>query len=76
MKLNVNKLDIVSLKTFTTDLSKLINVADNDVVKKTMFEEFVTKLILLIHTTVNTADPDKYSYILYMVMYLILVHFF
>ena len=44
LKLNVHKLDIFNLKTVTTNLRKLINVADNDVVKKTMFEELVTRI--------------------------------
>ena len=44
--------------------------------KKQCLKNWLRELILLIHTTVNTADPDKYSYMLDMVMYLILVHFF
>ena len=38
----IGKLDIGSLKTVLTDLSKLSDLVDNGVVKKTVYDEFFT----------------------------------
>ena len=54
LKADVDKTDIDKLKTFPVDLSKLNNIADNDVVKKTVYDEFVTKV---------NADLLKTNYI-------------
>ena len=44
LKLDVDELDIDKLKTVPVDLSKLSNVVDNDVVKKTVFDKLVAKV--------------------------------
>ena len=38
-----DKIDIDKLKTVPADLSKLRNVVDNDIVKKTVYDKLVTK---------------------------------
>ena len=43
-KSEVDKLDIDKLKPVPTDLSKLNNVIKNDVVKKDVYDKFVTKV--------------------------------
>ena len=42
-KSEVDKLDIGKLKTTPIDLSKLSDVVKNEVVKKTVYDEFVKK---------------------------------
>ena len=44
-------IDIDKLKTASPVLSKLSSVMDNDVVKKTLYDQFVTQ--------VNTTDSNK-----------------
>ena len=44
LKTEVNKLDIDKLKPVRVDLSKLSDVAKNDVVKKTVYSKLVTKV--------------------------------
>ena len=44
LKTEVNKLDIDKLKPVRVDLSKLSDVAKNDVVKKTVYRKLVTKV--------------------------------
>ena len=51
LKPEVHKIDIGKLKTVPAFLSKLSNVVDNNVVKKAVYDQSVTK--------VNAADPNK-----------------
>ena len=51
LKLDIDKLNIENLKTFPIDLSKLINVVNNAVVKKSVYDELDKKA--------NTVDLDK-----------------
>ena len=44
LKARVNEIDIDKIKTIPADLSKLSNVIDNDVVKKTVFDKLVVKV--------------------------------
>ena len=44
LKTEVDKLDTDKLKTVPTDLSKLINVVKNEVVKKTEYDKLVNKV--------------------------------
>ena len=44
LKTEVDKLDIDKLVPVPTDLSKLSNVVNNDVVKKTEYDKLVTKV--------------------------------
>ena len=44
LKSNVDKLDIDKLKTVQIDLSKVNNIVDNEVVRKTMYDQLVTKV--------------------------------
>ena len=44
LKAEVDKIDIDKLKTVHPDLSKLSNVVDNDVVRKTLYDKLVTKV--------------------------------
>ena len=44
LKTEVDKLDIDKLVTVPPDLSKLSNVVKNDVVKKTVYDQLVTKV--------------------------------
>ena len=44
LKTEVDKLDADKLKTVPIDLAKLSNVVKNDVVKKTEYKKFVTKV--------------------------------
>ena len=62
LKNEVDKLDIDKLKPFFTDLSKLTNVVKNDIVKKDVYDKFITKV-----NAINTSgfvlkikyDTDK-----------------
>ena len=51
LKSDLGKLDLDKLQTATIDLSKLRNVVENDVVKKTVYDELVKKF--------NAIDPSK-----------------
>ena len=44
LKAQVDKIDIDKLKTVPADLSKVSNVVDNDVVKKTVHDKLVTEV--------------------------------
>ena len=44
LKTEVDKLDIDKLVTVPVDLSKLSNVVNNDVIKKTVYEKLVAKV--------------------------------
>ena len=44
LKAEVDKIDIDKLKTATTDLAKLANAVENDLVKKTVFNTKVTSI--------------------------------
>ena len=44
LKTEVDKTDVDKLKTVPVDLSKLSNVANNDVVKKTVYDKIVAKV--------------------------------
>ena len=44
LKLKVDKLSTDKLETTPADLGKLINVVNNDIVKKTEYDELVKKL--------------------------------
>ena len=54
LKLDVDKLDIDKLKTTLVDLSKVSNVAKNDVVKKAEYDELVKKV-----NPIDTSDLIK-----------------
>ena len=43
LRVEVDKTEIDKLKIAPVDLSKLSNIVDNDVVKKTVYEKLVTK---------------------------------
>ena len=44
LKAEINKIDVDKLKTVPVDLSKLSNVVNDDVVKKTAYDKLVTKV--------------------------------
>ena len=44
LKTEVDKIDAEKLKTVPVDLSKISNVVNNDVVKKTVYDKLVTKV--------------------------------
>ena len=44
LKTEVDKIDVGKLKTLPVDLSKLSNLVNNDVVKKTVYDKLVTKV--------------------------------
>ena len=44
LKLEIDKLDIAELETTPVDLSKLSDVAKNEIVKKTVYDELVKKI--------------------------------
>ena len=52
LKAEVDEIDIEELQTSLADLSKLSNIVDNDVVKKTVCDEIVTK--------VNAIDTSRF----------------
>ena len=43
-KTEIDKIDVEKLKTVSVDLSKLSNVVNNDVVKKTVYDKLVTEI--------------------------------
>ena len=51
LKTKVDKLDVDKLATVPVDLSKLINVVKNDVVKKTVYDKLVAKV-----NNIDTSD--------------------
>ena len=51
LKTEVDKLDIDKLVPVPVDLSKLSDVVKNDVIKKTVYDELVAKVIMLILVT-------------------------
>ena len=64
LKTEVDKLDIDKLTPVPNDLAKLSNVVKNDVVKKTEYDKFVTKVNnidttgFVLKTTYNTNKSD------------------
>ena len=44
VKTEIDNIDVEKLKTVPVDLSKLSNVVNNDVVKKTVYDKLVTKV--------------------------------
>ena len=44
LKAEIDKIDVEKLKTVPVDLSKLSNVVNNDVVKKTVYDKLVAKV--------------------------------
>ena len=64
LKTEVDKLDIDKLTPVPNDLAKLSNVVKNDVVKKTEYDKFVTKVNnidttgFVLKTTHNTNKSD------------------
>ena len=44
LKTEIDKIDIEKLKTVPKDLSKLSDVVDNDVIRKTVYDKLVTKV--------------------------------
>ena len=66
LKTEVHKIDTDKLKTAPTDLSKLTNAIENDVVKKTGYNTKVTSIEVQIagftkHTVDNLADITKFK---------------
>ena len=66
LKTEVHKIDTDKLKTAPTDLSKLTNAIENDVVKKTDYNTKVTSIEAQIagltkHTVDNLADITKFK---------------
>ena len=62
LKIEVDKLDIDKLVPVPTDLSKLNNVVENDVVKKTVYDKLVSKVDNINTSTFIlkiTYDTDK-----------------
>ena len=58
LKTEVDKIDVDKLKTVPIDLTKLSNVVKNNVVKKTEYDELVTK----VDNTDNTGFVLKIKY--------------
>ena len=52
LKAGIDKIDVGKLKTVPTDLSKLSNLVNNEVVKKTVYDELVAK--------VNNVDTSEF----------------
>ena len=64
LKTEVDKIDVDKLKTTPTDLAKLTNAVENDLVKKTVYNTKVTSIeaqiaILTKKTVDNLADITK-----------------
>ena len=53
LKVQVDEIDVDKLNTVPVDLSKLNNVVNNDVIKKTLYDKLVTK--------VNAIDTGGFS---------------
>ena len=64
LKAEVNKIDAGKLKTVLVELSKLSNLVDNDVVKKTMHDKLIAKVNnintsrFVLKTKYNTDKSD------------------
>ena len=56
LKAEIDKIDIDKLKTVPTDLSKLSNVVDNEVVKKSVYDKIYLFLINLCNY-IDSSDP-------------------
>ena len=56
LKAEIDKIDIDKLKTVPTDLSKLSNVVDNEVVKKSVYDKIYLFLINL-WNYIDSSDP-------------------
>ena len=52
LKAGIDKIDVDKLKTVPTDLSKLSNLVNNEVVKKSVYDELVAK--------VNNVDTSEF----------------
>ena len=65
LKAELDKIDVGKLKTVTAEINKLSNVVDNDAVKKTMYNNLVTKVNaiyasrLVSKTQYNTDNISK-----------------
>ena len=67
LKVEINKIDVDKLKTVLIELSKLSNVVNNDVVKKTVYEKLVAKVknidtngfVLKTKHDTNKSDLEK-----------------
>ena len=65
LKAELYKIDVGKLKTVTAEINKLSNVVDNDAVKKTMYNNLVTKVNaiyasrLVSKTQYNTDNISK-----------------
>ena len=59
LKTEVDKIDADKLKTVPVDLAKLSNVVKNDVVKKTEYNNLVTKVDII--GTTNFVKKNKYE---------------
>ena len=46
LKAKIDNIDVEKLKTAAADLNKLSNVVNNDIVKKTMYDKLVAKVLL------------------------------
>ena len=60
LKLDIDRLNIDKLRTTPVDLSKLSNLAKNDVVKKTQYDELAENLNAV--QTNDTSNLVKKSY--------------
>ena len=54
LKAEIDKIDVGKVKTVPVDLSKLSNVVNNDVVKKTVYDKLVAK--------VNNIDTSRFFF--------------
>ena len=67
VKTEIDNIDVEKLKTVPVDLSKLSNVVNNDVVKKTVYDKLVTKvnnidisgLVLKTKYDIDKSDLEK-----------------
>ena len=63
LKAQIDKVKIGKLKTVPVDLSKLSNAVDNDVVKKTLYDELVTKVnSIKASCTSGLVSKTRYCY--------------
>ena len=67
LKTKEENLDVDKVKTVPSDLSKLTNVVDNDVIKKTVYDKLVIKINIIYIKILSTSglvtkrqsDSDK-----------------
>ena len=67
LKTKEENLDVDKVKTVPSDLSKLTNVVDNDVIKKTVYDKLVIKVNIIYIKILSTSglvtkrqsDSDK-----------------